>query len=333
METANGTMVAKVDTPRLRELRRQRDVLAGRDAKDSSKFLGHADYYSAVPLCSPEPWIKDFACANVWMEGRLRDGRVNWVRAFGCCRFASVPATVWITYRLGLAAFGLGILIWSLSTYSAGGILTAWALYLTNWMLALTTLQMLALAVCTLQAHCVWGTDSLLWTRWKYSPLAVRTAWFASTCSLPGGFLVVVVFWGVIASGDDYQNALYYFVHGFIQLAVFVDHFLGMQPYIFVQTIWAVVFAASFALFAYVFSTLNLTNPDGGKNYIYWFVDWNNDRSTALLFTFVLPFVALPVASWLVWCLNSCRRQAIVWGDFPEFEDEEVSPAPEQQQV
>ena len=264
-------------------------------------------------LCNKEDFLQELACRNFLAEGQLSFGRVNWVRAFACCRFDAVPVPVWVAWRVLVGAFGIAVFVWDIAGSSPGG-LEVWEIYLTHWLLTLSMITMVSTAICTVMAHYVWGIDSDIWRERRCVPTVVRAAWIGNVMSNPGGLIVVAVFWAVLAGPSDRSSAINYFAHGFVWAAITLDHLLGQQPYILLHTAWVTLIAFIYAIWSIIFCSAGLYNTDTNKPYIYKILDWNNAPKAAAVYAFVLSLVAIPLVSIFYWTLNACRRQAIVRG-------------------
>jgi len=131
---------------------------------------------------------------------------------------------------------------------------------------------------------------------------------------LPGGLLVTIVYWTLLANGDS--AAINYFAHALVWTACMIDFLLGMQPFVLVQAVWFIVWALVYAFWSLIHGKSGLTNGKDPTDpsyctCIYTVLNWTTNAKSAAGLAFGLAIFAVPAACFAIWCTNFVRVQAV----------------------
>ena len=238
---------------------------------------------------------------------RLSYGKINWIQAYSESPY--MPNALCMVWKCVLALFGLGILAWSVAT----GPNVYWLIYLTHWMLLTHVVYLVFQAMVAANVHLRIGHDSDAWKEPRV-PLFVRALWFCEQICLPGGLLVTIVYWTLLANGDS--AAINYFAHALVWTACMIDFLLGMQPFVLVQAVWFIVWALVYAFWSLIHGKSGLTNGKDPTDpsyctCIYTVLNWTTNAKSAAGLAFGLAIFAVPAACFAIWCTNFVRVQAV----------------------
>jgi hypothetical protein len=217
---------------------------------------------------------------------------------------------VTVVWKVLIAMFAFSIMVWSITLTPSAFFL----IYLTHWMIITHATYLIFQAFIAVMVHNVWGRDNNRWLTEERLPWYAGVAWFTCLISIPGGFLVCVLYWNLLNVGIPYVSN--YFVHGTVWAVCTVDFLLGMQPYLWIQFIWFVVWGLVYGTWTVIqgYSGIGNGYPVGDPSYcecVYSILNWNKNVLEAALYAYGLPIVIVPLFCSVIWCLNFARYQAI----------------------
>ena len=241
-------------------------------------------------------------------KGETTNGKINWTQAWSESPYLPHWATA--VWKTAIGLFGLSILFWSLSIMQGS---PYWLIYLTHWMLLTHCVYLVFQAITTVNVHFRVGRDSEVWKK-PGMPLFIRATWFCQIVCIPGGLLVCILYWNLLAPPNPpVQN---YFVHALVWAVCMLDFLIGMQPYVLVQNLWFVIWALFYAIWTIIQGYSGIGNGYAvtDPNYcecVYGIVNWKVAAGKAALFAFGVPLVAVPILCFVIWITNFFRIQAI----------------------
>ncbi|XP_059051202.1 protein rolling stone-like [Achroia grisella] len=180
-------------------------------------------------------------------------------------------------FRAILFLTSLGILLYSIITYSISGIVGYWFIYLTHWGL---TANVLATGFATaVSTRCYfYGPIS-----GQYRiPWYLKTYWVLFNVATPVAFLITIFYWTVLFEAgieEELNHALDVTVHGVNTIVMFLLLMTCSQPNYLLHVYQPLLFALTYFFFSLFYYLANGVDQKGNP-YIYPVLNWENPGKT-----------------------------------------------------
>lgn len=218
----------------------------------------------------------------------------KWATVFGSSSNRLLKhGTLFLIFRIIETLLITGICVWSFVEYVLMGCTAYWFIYLTHITLSIEVLYFWCATATTAIAHSRDPANP------GKAPWLVGVTWLLFDVSLPGTFMVFVMYWGLVYPYSTSLAAISVMTHGVNFLVMVVDTFVSKQPYYLLHSIYFFFFAAGYLLFSFVYYKMGGCDCDGNA-YIYASVDWSETHSTFILTT-IIVLVIVPTVNLIFW--------------------------------
>jgi len=202
------------------------------------------------------------------------------------------PPEAFLAVRASLAAFWLGITIWSMVEHKSNDWETApeWYIYLTHWTLLFELFYLILATVVSGLAIASRNREPDGTT-----PCYVRLTYALQVLTYVAPFFVFVLFWALVYdwNSPDPPSVLSCFTHGVNFVVALCDFLIAGLPMRLNQMWVPVLYGITYVLFSLIYDLAGGTA--GGEPYIYAVLDWSENAGVAAAYGGGVVFGAFPI--------------------------------------
>eukprot|EP00164_Ancoracysta_twista_P001122 GFYU01001473.1.p1 GENE.GFYU01001473.1~~GFYU01001473.1.p1 ORF type:complete len:281 (+),score=89.46 GFYU01001473.1:90-932(+) len=136
--------------------------------------------------------------------------------------------------------------------------------------------------------------------------VAAEWQYRTNNLALIGPFLIVVVYWGVIYTGG-HVTAYNVHVHGINFVQTLADFFLSRTEFSIGNAWVTYIYGITYLIFTVIFYGAGGNNTMG-KPYVYTFLDYGNNPTTAVIYVFGIVLIVFPLLNVLMWLIGYMRN-------------------------